>query len=386
MNINTLPDVEFVSADKEKVVKYLTDTYEKITGRTLAKADPVRLFILTIAYVDIMLLNKINYTGKQNLLKYAEGGNLDNLAALVGVERIPASEATVTVTFTMQAAQNNNVLIPKGTRVSVPNSQVYFSTDVPLVITSGNTSGIVTCTCQTAGDAGNGITAGMITNIVDPVAYIARVENTTISEGGADTESDEHLRERTQEAIESFSTAGPSGAYEYFAKAASSLIGECKAVSPEAGSVDVYILEENGEIPGEELIQTVSKYLSDSKRRPLTDKVTVKTPKTTSYDINMTYYISTEDADANTTIANINNAVSDYISWQDTKMGRDINPDKLTQLCLKAGAKRVEIKSPVFTHIASGLEKDGSYIDNYAVGVAKNIGNNAINYGGTENE
>ena len=143
---------------------------------------------------------------------------------------------------------------------------------------------------------------------------------------------------------------------------------------------------ENGEIPGEELIQTVSKYLSDSKRRPLTDKVTVKTPKTTSYDINMTYYISTEDADANTTIANINNAVSDYISWQDTKMGRDINPDKLTQLCLKAGEKRVEIKSPVFTHIASGLEKDGSYIDNYAVGVAKNSGNNAINYGGTENE
>ena len=369
MNINILPDVEFVSADKEKVVKYLTDTYEKITGRTLAKVDPVRLFILTIAYVDIMLLNKINYTGKQNLLKYAEGGNLYNLAALVGGERIPASEATVTVTFTMQAAQNNNVLIPKGTRVSVPNSQVYFSTDVPLVITSGDTSGIVTCTCQTAGDAGN-----------------ARVENTTISEGGADTESDEHLRERTQEAIESFSTAGPSGAYEYFAKAASSLIGECKAVSPEAGSVDVYILEENGEIPGEELKQTVSKYLSDSKRRPLTDKVTVKTPKTTSYDINMTYYISTEDADANTTIANINNAVSDYISWQDTKMGRDINRDKLTQLCLKAGAKRVEIKSPVFTHIASGLEKDGSYIDNYAVGVAKNSGNNAINYGGTENE
>lgn len=49
------------------------DVYTAVTGRTLAKADPVRLFILVIASVVIMLLNKINYTGKQNLLKYAKG-------------------------------------------------------------------------------------------------------------------------------------------------------------------------------------------------------------------------------------------------------------------------------------------------------------------------
>lgn len=72
MNVSQLPDIDFVGADKENVVSYLMKTYTAITGRTLGKADPVRLFILVIASVVIMLLNKINYTGKQNLLKYAK--------------------------------------------------------------------------------------------------------------------------------------------------------------------------------------------------------------------------------------------------------------------------------------------------------------------------
>ena len=75
-DLNNLTDITFVSSEKEKVVEYLLSTYKAVTGRTLAKADPVRLFILVIASVIILLLNKINYTGKQNLLKYAVGDNL----------------------------------------------------------------------------------------------------------------------------------------------------------------------------------------------------------------------------------------------------------------------------------------------------------------------
>ena len=45
----------------------------------------------------MLLLNKINETGKQNLLRYATGDNLDHLGALVGVERIPAKAAVTTM-------------------------------------------------------------------------------------------------------------------------------------------------------------------------------------------------------------------------------------------------------------------------------------------------
>ena len=42
-------------------------------------------------------------------------------------------------------------------------------------------------------------------------------------------------------------------------------------------------------------------------------------------------------------------AINDYINWQKSEIGRDINPDVLRQKILNAGAKRVDINSPNFT-------------------------------------
>ena len=53
------------------------------------------------------------------------------------------------------------------------------------------------------------------------------------SDGGADKESDAAFYDRMRESMETFSTAGPLGAYEYFAKTASALIVDVKATSPE---------------------------------------------------------------------------------------------------------------------------------------------------------
>lgn len=379
MNVKELPDIDFVDADKEKVVSYLMKTYTAITGRTLGKADPVRLFILVIASVVIMLLNKINYTGKQNLLKYAKESNLDNLVALLGVSRIPAAKATLTEKFTLSAVMPNNITIPQGTRVSA-GGQLYFVTSEPTVIPAGQTSGTVLCICQQEGITGNNLKPGTVTALVDPIAYVASVTNTTTSEGGADIESDESLRLRAEEAPESFSVAGPSGAYEYFARAASSLVSQAIAVSPKPGSVDVYILSGNGAIPGGELQTRVKEFLSDKRRRPLTDVVSVKVPEVRSYDINMTYYLPA-GIQAEPVRKNVENAINEYITWQDSKMGRDINPDKLVQLCVTAGAKRVVITAPVFTKI-----NDGTASDEKVVGLAKNSGHNTINYGGVEDE
>lgn len=379
MNLNNLPEVSFTDCSIDTVEQEIFDLYKKFTGRTLATADPVRLFILTIAYVVVMLLNKINETGKQNMVRYATGGNLDNLAAFYGVERIPGTAAKVTEEFTLSAAMPFNVVIPKGTRVS-SGGQVYFATGETLVIKTGDTQGKVSCTCQQVGEIGNGFTPGVVTTLVDPIAYVASVKNLTTSEGGADEETDDALRLRTAEAPESFSTAGPSGAYEFLAKAASARIIQAKAVSPEPGCIDVYLLEKDGVVPGEELLKTVLTFLSDDKRRPLTDKVSTKAPEIMKYDVNMTYYLS-DGATVEETRSKIEAAVQKYLSWQDTKMGRDINPDKLVQLCLAAGAKRVAITAPIFTRIKEGTKADG-----YIVGLAKNSGNNTINYGGLEDE
>ena len=44
-----MPPVDFIEADSEKVESDLITEYEKVSGRTLAAGDPVRLFLLSIA-------------------------------------------------------------------------------------------------------------------------------------------------------------------------------------------------------------------------------------------------------------------------------------------------------------------------------------------------
>lgn len=47
----------------------------------------------------------------------------------------------------------------------------------------------------------------------------------------------------------------------------------------------------------------------------------------------------------------IEEAIDSFILWQKSKLGRDINPSELISRIIMAGAKRVEITSPVYTKI-----------------------------------
>ena len=59
LKLSDLPDINFVNADKETVTAQIINLYESTTGRTLGAGDPVRLFLLVIANVVILLLNKV---------------------------------------------------------------------------------------------------------------------------------------------------------------------------------------------------------------------------------------------------------------------------------------------------------------------------------------
>ena len=380
MKLSVLPDIDFVSAKKTIIESQVIKMYERITGRELARGDPVRLFILTIVNTIILLMNKINYTGKQNLLSYATGNNLDNVAAMMGATRLQASAAKVTEQFTLSAEMATGTVIPRGTRVSSGDTN-YFALDDDLTIPSGSLSGSGTCTCINTGKEANGYALGTITTLVDPLPYVASVSNITVSSGGSDVEADDDFRNRASDSLESFSCAGPTGAYEYWAKTANSDISAVTVISPTPGDVYIYPLLTDGELPGDEVLREVDSICNDKNIRPLTDHVFVKAPDTVSYDINLTYYITTENAGLANAIKNkVTEAVEEYKTWQRRKIGRDINPSKLVQMVIAAGAKRVEVSSPVFTHV-----KNGSKEDNYGVELAICNTTN-INNGGYEDE
>ncbi len=370
MSLNNLPDVNFVEVNAANIEAEILNEYERITGRTLERGDPVRLFLLTITNIIVLLMNRLNETGKKNLLRYADGSFLDHLGALLGVTRLPAAAAKTTVRFTLSATMGSNVVVDAGTRVTA-NGTVFFALDNAVVIPAGSMYGDGLCTCTEAGTIGNGFLTGQIKTLVDPVPYVASVANITESEGGANIEEDDSYREAIHVAPESFSVAGPLGAYQWFAKQASALISDVAVSSPEPGEVDVRVLLQGGAIPGEEMLGIVAAKLNDRSVRPLTDLVTVQAPTVVSYNVTLTYYIATEDIAQETAIRNkVTAAVDEFVLWTKSKIGRDINPSVLIQKIVDAGAKRVTVSSPVFT-----------VLDMTKVGVAGTV---TVNYGGTE--
>ena len=372
-NVRGYPDISFVDTDTETVTNALIRGFEKITGRTLYPADPVRLFILWVADIIIQERVNIDFSAKQNLPRYAEGEYLDSLAELFkDVYRLEPEAARVTFRFTLSLELDTATVIPAGTRISA-GEEIVFSTLEELTVPAGELTGDVAAVCLTAGEIGNGFVPGQITKLVDIFPYFERVENITESAGGADRESDAAFYERIRESMETFSTAGPVGGYEYYAKTASALIVDVKATSPVPGEVDVRVLLANGELPGEEMLNAVFEILNADKVRPMTDHVTVAAPETVPYNIDVTFY--TQEGGplgADTVEKNVAKAVAEYKRWQAAKMGRDVNPSYLHYLLMQTGAKRVEVRSPLFAAVA----------DN-AVAV---IGDTAVLNGGAERE
>lgn len=336
-----LAPVNFLETDAETIRSQIITGFEQASGDTLAAGDPRRLFLLSIADVIIQQRTAINLAAQQNLLSYAQGGYLDALGQLLAVERMAESKAVTTIEFTLSQALGSVYTIPAGTQVT--NGVVTFETDEDLLIPIGETTGEVSASCTVAGPVGNDYLAGQISTIVTPMTFVSGAQNTTITTGGADAESDPDFADRIRLAPNSFSVAGPEKAYVYHAKSVSPAIIDVKVDSPTPGEVDVYVLLTDGTLPTEDTLEQIEEHLSDENIRPLTDYVVVKAPTASNYEIELHYWISQEDSSKAAQIqADVEAAVEQYRLWQQTKIGRDITPGKLLQLVLAAGASRVD--------------------------------------------
>jgi len=344
-------EINFVEVNAQEIANTLIKDFETALGTTLYPGDERRIFLMQLLQVIVGLKNDINQSARQNLLRYATGEQLDALGEFYNTPRIPAQKAKTTLRFTLSSVQTSNITIPAGTRAT-PDGQLYFSTSKVLVIAAGQTYGDVIAEATEGGAQYNGFAPGQIKTLVDPVPYVASVENIDTSSGGSDTEDDDSYRERIRLAPESFSVAGPEGAYIYWAKTADVNIADVSVTSPSPGVVNIVVLMKGGQIPTQDILDAVLAAVSAKDRRPLTDFVQVSAPTEVNYDINLTYYISADrQAEEVALKAAIEAAVDQYKAWQSEKLGRDINPDYLRQLMLNAGAYRINITAPVYTEL-----------------------------------
>jgi len=347
-----LPDITFLEKAPEKIESEMLLHVAEKTGHNLMRADPRRKFLQSLAAFVSVERNRLEHALRQNRLAYAEDNSLEHMGLEMSTERIPAKAATTTMAFILEEDRPDEAFtIDAGTLVSV--GDVYFATDTTLIIPSGTSIGAVGATCTELGDIGNDYLIGEISTLVKPTAYVKSVQNTTVSSGGAEVESDDAYAERIRLAPESFSVAGPELAYVYWAKSASADIVDVAADSPIEGHVDVYILMKEGRLPTDEELEEVSSIINDSQVRPLTDYVSIAAPEQIQYEAVATYWISK----ANATVASIIQAQVDaefqeYLTWQRSKMGRDVDMSELIARLKQKGASRVAVNSTMFIEVA----------------------------------
>lgn len=348
---NNIPEIQFVNTATSDVENYVIAAYQEQTGRVLAKGDPVRLLLLSIASMLVQERVLMDQSAKQNLLAYAIGNFLDHIGYLVDTTRLPAARAKTMLRFTLSMPRDKVGTIPVGTRVT-PGDNIFFSTLEDALVPTGQASIEVSAECMTEGSSGNGFLPGTISQIVDPFPWYQSVTNLTVSEGGADVETDEPFRQRIRQAPERFSTTGPEGAYEYWSKTASQEIMDVTVYSPQPGVVKICPLLTGGKIPDQALLDEVLAVCDDKRRRPLTDKVQVEPPEVIDYNIDLTYFLYKEDIPLKGYIKEqVNAAIKEYVLWQRSRIGRDINPSELIKRIENAGAKRVEVRQPVFKEL-----------------------------------
>lgn len=359
--LDQYPDVSFLDMNnvtlqsvKDKIISDFQNKYTELTGTamSLGNADPIRLILYSAALQIYQGFEMIDFAGKMGFLKYSYGDFLENLGALKGITRNDAAAAVCTVRFSLSAVRASATSIPAGTRLTTQAADVYFATDEYAEIPIGQGYVDVVCTCLTAGEAGNGIAAGDISIMVDPVPYIASVSNLGDTSGGTDIESDESLKERIYLAPANYSVAGPEAAYEYFVREAYPDVGDVKVTSPSECEVKIYVIGKDGNALSDDVLQTIEDYLNQSNIKPMTDRVTVKNPTQWGFNVIFAYYINKSDADrADEIQAAVQEKLQEYVLWQTQKIGRDIEPGKMVQYIMSAGIKRIVNTYPQYTQI-----------------------------------
>lgn len=160
------------------------------------------------------------------------------------------------------------------------------------------------------------------------------------------TESDEALRLRAQAAFEGMSVAGPSAAYEYFARSASGQVSDARATSPSPAEVVVAVLSTEGDgTASAELLAAVAAAVNDEEVRPLGDRVTVQSAEIVGYEIDATLYLypgPESEPIINAAMASLKT----FLAENDKKIGRDIVRSAISAALHVQGVQRVVINTP----------------------------------------
>jgi len=351
----TLPEPKFVDTEFTAILNRNELAYEAVSGTTLPQESVARYNGSAASYLEQFNRIEINETGKQNLIAFSGGNNLDNVVAMLGMTRLTSTYSVCTIQFTFPSAMVSDYSIPAGRSIQTSDGSYTFVTDSILIIATGDTTGSVTATCTVAGTAPNDLAVGVVSDLQDTMAVEpSTVSNSDITNGGGAVETDEQLQQRFLFASVIPSTAGSREAYQYYARTASTTIADVSVEVLNPGQVQICTLLVDGGIPNAALLLAVFNACDDETIRPLTDTITSIAPTAVSFNISVTfdYY-----KDSSSIVSDIQEQFeSDLEQWANIKkekLGADLVPDEIIRIGMNiAGVYQVNITTPVYQVIS----------------------------------
>ena len=325
-------ELHYVTYDPDAIWDEMHAAYLDAGGEALYPGDEKEMLMRAVLAVMVQAFAGVDNALRMQTLRYAVGEYLDLIGENRNCPRISAVAAKAVVAVTTNTTDISET-IPAGT-VMTADGEMYYSLQDDLALSGVAGTISATIVCERAGSAGNTLPVGTQMYMSSSLAAINSIVVTEAASGGVDEETDDVYRERIREHGLANVTTGPAQQYESVAKATRSEVIDAHAVNNGAGAVKVLLISS---APSDtSVITDVLAALSADDVRPLTDTVTAALAEDVEYVLNVSY---TADGDIS---AAAEAAVSEYQVWQDQKIGRAWNPDRLMAMLYQAGATRVQ--------------------------------------------
>jgi phage-related baseplate assembly protein len=351
LDLDGLPDLVFFPTDWNTIYDRLVSGYDAVAAIPLPENSVARTVITDFALNEQLIRVDGNEAGKQNTLAFAAGENLDHIASLKEITRLSPSFAVCTIQFVFSSPMVSAYTIPAGRRIQDSSATYIFTTDNPISLEIGDTTGSSTATCTTSGSGANDIAAGNVNTLLDDLLIDPEsVSNTDATDGGGTEESDDALRTRVRLASTLPSTAGSKDSYDYWARTASTDIADVAVYSDTPGTVTVVVILTGGDIPNPALLASVLAVLDDEEVRPLTDTVEVIAPTEVTFnvDVEFDYYKSYSEL-TGTILDDFESQLTDWANLKKEKLGRDLVPDEVIKIGMNIpGVYSVTVNSPTY--------------------------------------
>lgn len=165
----------------------LTDLQVGSVTRTLAEAAALELARLEA---------QLQAVYDAGFVDTATGRSLDNVVALLGIERVRAGRPTGDVEFVRSPGDLGTITIPAGTRVMTVDGDVEYATTAAVTMVSGQQR--IRVAARDLEAANLGLDAEQLTVLPTPIAGISGVTNPFPTVASGRDEDDEELRTRAK--------------------------------------------------------------------------------------------------------------------------------------------------------------------------------------------